>query len=229
MRSAGIILAPGFLNLGLLVRLVLWLASSLVFSIVFFREFWVSLPGMLSPSWVIGQHHAASWGILALCLVFLWHNRKAVWAKMSPNPNLVFVPVGLGLIAGAMLMPSLAGYQVFQVLLLLLGVFVIFFGRGARIPSILLTIYGFAISLPVAVERFAEVAYSQTAIVPLMGLMTILGYPIQNQGQWVHFTSTGGEPISVAITAACAGPVTMGVFLAIFALMTLDMPLPRNT
>ncbi|MEA3254096.1 MAG: DUF401 family protein, partial [Chloroflexota bacterium] len=41
------------------------------------------------------------------------------------------------------------------------------------------------ISFPLLVERFAGEAYSRTAIAPLMGLITILGYPMQNQAQWV--------------------------------------------
>jgi len=226
MKSSRTILASGPLNLEVPVRLLLWLVFSLTLSVIFFREFWASLPGMLSPSWVLGQHHAAPWGVLALCFVFLWLKRKQVRDKMRQGLSLVFIPIGLALMASALLMPSSRDYLVFQVLLASLGVFVVFFGRGAKIPSILLAIYGFAISFPLAVQRFAEHAYSLTAIAPVIGLMTTLGYSFQNQGQWVHFTSFTGESISVAITAACAGPATMGVFLAIFALMMLDMPLP---
>ena len=123
-------------------------------------------------------------------------------------------------------MPSSHDYLVFQVLLASLGVFIILFGKAVKIPSILLGIYGFAISFPLAIDRFAGDAYSRTAIAPVMGVMNALGYPMQSQGQWVYFTSSGGEAISVTITAGCAGPATMGVFVALFALMTLDMPLP---
>ena len=133
--------------------------------------------------------------------------------------------LGIALVLTAIFMPSFRAYLVFQVLLASLGVFVIFFGRGAKIPSILFTIYGFAITFPLAILRFAENAYSQTAITPAMGVMTSLGYPMQWQGQNVQFISYGGEPISVAVTIACAGPATMGVFIALFALMMLDMPL----
>ena len=230
-----------------ITSVMLWFFLSLALSLVFFREFWTSLPSMLSPSWVLGQHHASSWGVLILCFIFLWLKRKEVWKEMLESrqarklqvgrlkgwrvgnfTNLqTFKPVlGVGLVLGAVLMPSSQDYLVFQVLLASLGVFVILFGKGAKIPSILLGIYGFAISFPLAIQRFAEDAYSRTAIAPVMGVMTTLGYPLQNQGQWVHFTSSAGEPISVAITTGCAGPATMGVFIAIFALMMLDMPLP---
>ena len=226
MKNSRAILASDSLILKLPVRLLLWLVFSLTLSVIFFREFWASLPGMLSPSWVLGQYHAAPWGVLALCSVFLWLKRKQVWDKMRQGPSLVFIPIGLALMTIALLMPSSRDYLVFQVLLASLGVFVAFFSRGAKIPSILLAIYGFAISFPLAVQRFAEHAYSQAAIVPVTGLLTTLGYLLESEGQWVHFISFTGEPISVAITAACAGPTTMGVFLAIFSLMTLDMPLP---
>ena len=149
--------------------------------------------------------------------------------KINPafrSLSLKFALVGLALVVGAVLMPPSQDYVVFQVLLASLGIFIILFGKGARIPSILLSIYGFAISFPLAIGRFVPNAYSQTAIVPTMRVMTALGYPLQNVGQWVYFTSCGGEPVSVAITADCAGPATMGVFIALFALMMLDMPLP---
>lgn len=210
-------------------KLLLWLVLSLVLSFIFFWEFWTSLPTILSPDWIFGQYHVAPWGVLALCLIFLWLKRKEVWRQMSLRSTPAFVLVGLALVVGAVLMPSSQDYLIFQVLLASLGVFIILFGRGAKIPSMLLAIYGFAISFPLAIGRFAESAYSQTAIVPVMGLMTVLGYPLQNQGQLVHFISSGGESISVVVTAACAGPATMGVFMAIFALMMLDTPLsPRK-
>ena len=207
-------------------KLLLWLILSLAISLIFLQEFWSNLGTMLSPDWIFRQNHAAPWGVLGLCVIWLWLKRKNIGRDIELRQNPVFIPLGLALVVGAVLIPPSPDFLVFQVLLASLGVFVIFFGRGARIPSILLTIYGFAISFPLMIARFAEGAYSQTAITPLMGIMTTLGYQIENQGQWVHFISTSGEPISAVITAACAGPATMGVFIAIFALMMLDIPLP---
>ena len=207
-------------------KVLLWLILSLAISLIFLQEFWSNLGTMLSPDWIFRQNHAAPWGVLGLCGIWLWLKRKNIGRDIELRQNPVFIPLGLALVVGAVLIPPSPDFLVFQVLLASLGVFVIFFGRGARIPSILLTIYGFAISFPLMIARFAEAAYSQTAITPLMGIMTTLGYQIENQGQWVYFISTSGEPISAVITAACAGPATMGVFIAIFALMMLDIPLP---
>ncbi len=137
--------------------------------------------------------------------------------------------VGMGLVAGAILVPSSRDFMVFQVLLASLGVFVIFFGKAARIPSILLGIYGFVISFPLTIERFAELPYSMSAMKPMMWILNGLGYSLQSQRQWIHFTSSSGESVSVVVTAACAGPATMGVLIALFALMMLDTPLsPRK-
>ncbi len=219
-------------------KILLWLILSLTLSVIFFRDFWASLPTMLSPSWILGQHHASPWAVLVLCLIFLWLKRKEVWQRMnetkafrSLRADLAYyllnfeLPLGIAMVVVAILMPSSRDFLVFQVLLASLGIFTIIFGKAARIPTISLAVYCFAISFPLLIERFAEYAYSRTAIAPVMGVMTALGYPLQNEGQWVNLTSAAGEPIRVAITAACAGPATMGVFVAIFTLMMLDMPL----
>ena len=231
--------STGWLESRAFNRILLWLVLSLTLSIIFFLDFWASLPTILSPDWVLIQNNASPWAILALCLIFLWVKRQEVWQGMNENKTFqslraalasyLFhfqVPLGIAVVAGAILMPSSQDYVVFQVLLASLGIFIIVFGKAAKIPAILLAIYGSAISFPLLIERFAEDAYSRIAIVPVMAVTTTLGYPVQNEGQWVHLTSSSGEPITVAVTAACAGPATMGVFLALFVLMTLDMPLP---
>ncbi len=220
--SAGDNLAVGSLNF----RLAAWLGVSIAFSLLFFLRFWPILRAMLSPDWVFGQYHAAPWGVLTLCSIWLYLKRKEIWRGMQLGQSLVFIPVGLALVVGAVLMPHSREFLVFQVIMVWLGIFAIFFGKGARIPAILLGIYGFVITFPLMVVRFVEEAYARTAIAPLMWSMTRLGYPLGSEGQWVHFTSLTGEPISVVITTACAGPSTMGVFAAIFALMMLDIPLP---
>jgi len=209
-------------------KLVLWLVLSLALSLVFFRDFWVSLGTMLSPDWIFSEHHAAPWGVLGLCGIWLWLKRRDIRADTKFNfafYTLNFT-LGVGLIVAAVLMPPSRDFMVFQVLLASLGVFIILFGRAARLPALLLGIYGFVVSFPLLIERFAELPYATGAIKPVMWLLTGVGYPLQSAGQLVHFTSSGGEPILVTITAACAGPATMAVFIALFALMTLDTPLP---
>ncbi len=208
-----------------LKKVGLWFLVSLVLSVVFFRDFWTSLPAMLSPDWVLGQQHASPWGVFALCAIFIWFKRKALWKRMDQESGFAAIPLGLALIAGAIFIPSAQDYQVFRVLLAGLGVFVAFFGKAAVMPAILLAVYGFAISFPLVIQQFAEEAYARLDIAPLTWLMTALGYPLEATGQLLRFTTSSGEPIAVTVTVACAGPATMGVFIALFALMMLDIPL----
>jgi len=204
----------------------MWFVISLAISLVFCREFWTSLGTMLSADWIFGEHHAAPWGMLGLCGIVLWLKRRKLWQEMKPRTNLFFVLPGVALVAGAIFIPSTQDFLVFQVLLASLGVFVILFGRAAKIPTVLLGIYGFVISFPLTVDRFAKLPYTMSVIKPLMWTIERLGHTIESQGQWIHFTSYTGESISALVTTACAGPVTMALFLAIFTLMMFDMPLP---
>ncbi len=207
-------------------KILLWLIPSLAISLIFFRGFWTNLPTMLSPDFIFGQYHATPVGVLGLCVIFLWLKKKELLSRMSLRFSPLYTAVGLFLVAGALGIPSQPDYVVFQVMLASLGVFVIFFGRAAKIPFILVGVYGFAISFPEVIAKYAESPYSQTSIVPTFSLLHALGYPIVVSGQWVRFISSGGEPISVTVTSACAGPATMAVFLSIFVLMMTDSPLP---
>ncbi|MFC2015002.1 archaeosortase/exosortase family protein [Chloroflexota bacterium] len=215
------------------IKTGLWLLLSLALSILLFRDFWVELPVILSPQWIFGEYHVAPWGILALCLAFLWLKRKEVWEEMRRSGSSYkrgiiagVVLIGLALIAIAVLIPVSRNYLVFKVLLASLALFGIFFFRAIKIPVVLFTIYGFVITFPLLIQRFAEYAYSQTALIPMMGIMNLLGYQIQTQGRVLSFTSISGETVSAAITTACAGPATMAVFIALFVLMMMDRPLP---
>ncbi len=208
------------------VRLSIWLLGSLAISLIFFRDFWASLPQVLTPDWLLGQHHAAPWGVLGLCVIWVWLKRKQIAAEMEARSSLLFVALGVMAIVLAVLIPESADFAVFRVLLASVGVYAILMGKGVRIPVILLGVYGFVAAFPPFVERYIQIPYAMTAIKPLLGILNIFGYEYDSQVQWLRFISVSGEPVSVSITAACAGPTTMAVFLAIFALMMLDIPLP---
>ena len=161
-----------------LLRLSMWFLISLVISLVFFREFWTSLGTMLSPDWIFGQHHAAPWGMLGLCGIALWLKRRKLWQEMTLRANLVFILPGVALVVGAIFIPSNQDFLVFQVLLASLGVFVLLFGKAAKIPTVLLGIYGFVISFPLIIERFAELPYALSAVKPLIWIIERLGHTL---------------------------------------------------
>ena len=58
------------------------------------------------------------------------------------------------------------------------------------------------------------------------GITRMLGLPITGEGVVIHFTSLTGNAISTTIVPGCAGYATIGVFIALFALMMLDIRLP---
>jgi len=217
-------------------KLAVWLVLSLAISIIFFRDFWVAVPHLLSPDYIL-KWHASPWGILGLCIIFLIIKRKEVNLEAGFTTKLfrTNLPctilrsiIGIGLITGAVLIPSSDDNLIFSILLSTLGVFVVIFGKGARIPVILLVIYGFGVFFPIAIEHLAAEAYTGLVLIPLIAVMHVFNLPITNQGHLISFTGAGGEPISLTVTTDCAGPATMAVFICLFALMMLDRPLPSR-
>lgn len=231
-----------WLRSGTGIRTVIWIFLCLGLSLILFRDFWFSLPRMLSPDWVFGNNHASSWGVLALCLAFLWIKRQQLYTGITRNKkfkttnvktaltfyilNIETLLVAL-LITSALFIPSTNDLAMLRVLLLWLAIFIFVFGiEASKIPAILLTLYAFVILFPLAIYRFAEEPYTMIALVPLTALLDLLGYPLQSNGQILHLISSNGETISVLVSGACAGPTTMAVFIALFVLMMLDVPLP---
>jgi len=221
-------------------KIVMWLLFSLMLSVVLLRDFWTEILVILSPNWVFGEYHVAPWGIIILCFAFIWLKRRDLWGEMNQSDKsyvrwdnyhksktrIGMILISFILIAGAALLPVSRDYLVFKILLASLGIFGIFFFKAVKIPAILLAIYGMVITFPLMIQHFFEYSYSQTALIPLMKIINFLGYQIQNQGNIIGLSTIGGESIYTTITTACAGPTTMVVFIALYALMMLDRPLP---
>lgn len=208
------------------VGLGLWLLLSLGLSYLLVPELWSSIGTLVSPKYVFGQLHASPWGVLGLCLLWLYRHRRGVGEGMGVGAGPVFLLLGAGLAAAAALLPDGRDWLVLRGLLVGLGVFTALFGRAARLPTVLAAIYALSLSLPLMAEELAAVSYARAQVVPLVGLLEGLGLPVSAQGQWLLLTTVSGQPVRALVTAACAGPVTMGVFLALFSLMVLDTPLP---
>jgi exosortase/archaeosortase family protein len=218
-----------WLDSGTKIRVLVFALLCVSLSLLFFRDFWQSLPYMLSPGRVFGENHAAPWGVLVLCLLFLWAKRGAIldaknWERKESALSSVLV--GVVLATGAVFVPPSGDGVVFRVLLAWLGVFVAVFGRtAARIPALLLTIYCFVITFPLAIYHFAEAPYTTASVIPLKALLNLLGFPLQSDGQIIAITGSSSESVSAFVSGGCAGPATMAVFLALFTLMMLDTPL----
>ncbi len=107
-----------------------------------------------------------------------------------------------------------------------LGIFALIFAGAAIIPSILLTIYGFRVAFPILVNKWVGQPSALFVANIVTGFTRMVGVPIANDKVVIHFTNITGKTISTAIVPGCAGYATIGVFVALFALMMLDIRLP---
>jgi len=209
-------------------KLALWIALCAATSAIFFREFWTNITFILS--WDYAQAYGVfPWVVLALCALMIWAKRRTILEKLQTSRlSPPFILAGLSLFALAVVPPTSEQYIVLQLLLAFLGIFTILFGEATFIPTILLAIYGLTSILPVAVSRFAGYHYALATTVPLVAILKLFGFPITNQGVAIHLTNPSGQDTYATVDASCAGGESMAVFLAIFALMTLDVMLPTK-
>jgi exosortase/archaeosortase family protein len=117
---------------------------------------------------------------------------------------------------------------VFEMLLAFLGLFIIFFGGAALYPGILLGIFGFSVGFPIVLSRYLEMQYSLATVWIVSGALKIAGFEFITQGQMINYFSSNGREISLLVDSACSGSGSMSIFIALFALMTLDVKLPRK-
>lgn len=214
-----------YLN-SLKVKTGVWVISSLLAIFLFGRSFWQ--PQMFSWQWIVAEHHLSPWGILVICVIFLIVKRKEAFRELPRRNALINIATGLFLAIAAIFIPSSRDFFVFKLLLVSLGIFTIVFRKFIILPILLLGVYGFAIAFPLFIQNHADYWYTQTAAAPLAWIINLFDYPIHIKMQQVFFTSTTGNNIGVAISSACAGPATMAVFLALFAIMVIDKPLSNN-
>jgi exosortase/archaeosortase family protein len=208
------------------VRLVIWAAACLAISIIFFGELWLKLPKWLSPQG-LQSYGVFHWAVLCLCVLWLWLKRKDIvpWMRTA-SLSLSFILAGAALLAMSVFLPRRDELLIFLMLLGWLGSFTIIFSRASLVPGILLAIYGFTVAFPLLRTGWlgepAAVAAASTAT----AILKVFGLPITSQGLTLHCTSVTGDAISTTITPGCAGWETIGVFIALFSLMMLDVRLP---
>jgi exosortase/archaeosortase family protein len=206
-------------------RLVVWIASCLVISIAAFGDLWTMLPEWLSSAG-LQRYGVFHWGVLGLCGVWLLLKRKDIIAQMSRARTSFFYIIGGAILVGlSVLLPGHENFLVFLMLLGWLGVFSILFGRACTIPSILLAVYLFGVAFPMlAIAWFGEpAALAVSTTVAATG--KILGIEIARQEAILQFNSLDGSPVSVFVSTGCAGFATIGAFIALFALIMLDVRL----
>jgi len=207
-------------------RLIIWLAACLAISIASFGELWTKLPEWLSPEG-LQRHGVFHWGVLGLCILWLWLKRRDIWPRMqTARPSLPFLLAGVALLALSIFLPRSDDFLVFLMLVGWLGIFTMIFIRASIIPTMLLGIYGFSLVFPILTNRWLGEPSAILVTNTVVAISQMLGLPVTSQGQVLHLTSLSGDAISTTVSAECAGYATIGVFIALFALMMLDIRLP---
>ncbi len=140
--------------------------------------------------------------------------------------SLPFVLACVALVALSVLLPRSDDFLVFLMLLGWLGVFAIVFAGACIIPSILLAIYGFSVVFPILMIRWLGEPSARLTTNTVAAITRMVGLPVTSEGIVLHCTSLTGDVISTAIVPGCVGYATIGVFIALFALMMLDIRLP---
>lgn len=161
--------------------------------------------------------------ILFLCAFFLISKRK----ELSPaNNSINFSISGIIIYIISFFMPANAPeFEIFRLLLAWVGLAFVFFGEAASLPALLLCILGFGIAFPKLVDATVGIAYAQfsTWIAYNIGSFFI---PIMQGDTVISMITLSGERLVMIINEACSGSASMSVFLVIFMLMSLDLPLP---
>lgn len=207
-------------------RLVIWLAACLAIAIIPFGELWAKLPQWLSPEG-LQRYGVFHWGVLCLCVLWLWLKRTAIFPRMQvATLSLPFILSGVALLALAISLPRRDDFLVFLMLLGFLSIFTIIFSQACIIPSILLAIYGFSVAFPIVMMAWLGEPSAMLVTNTVTAITSLLGLPVSSQGPVLQFQSLTGEAISTTVTPGCAGYQTVGVFIALFSLMMLDIRLP---
>ena len=209
-------------------KLWLWALSCFVISFLF-------LDKVRMPTWSYLQSCGFyPWAVLLLCMLWLYNKRGEQMERMrsesEKSAGLPYILLGASILAVSLLMPrdvGLAGV-VFEMLLAYLGIFIILFGRAAILPGVLLGIYGFSVGFPVAIARYLDLQYSLATVWMVVAALKTSGFQLVSQGQMIRFPNINGSEISIFVNAACSGSASMTIFIAIFALMMLDIRLSNK-
>jgi exosortase/archaeosortase family protein len=207
-----------------LAPVAVWLALALVAGATAYRTSVAQVAAVAAdPLRVVDQRMVHLWGVLALVLAGLLMKGRAIAADLPPvvratRARFGWLALGLVSLAGSAALPPpgalLAG---------LLGLFAICCGGAARWPAYLMGVYLVGAAFPLMAERWLDAPLGIATAAPVAGILHAAGYPIARSGYTIATELAGGQVIQVLITAACAGPATLGVFIAIFALMAADV------
>lgn len=201
-------------------KLLVWIAISIAISVIRIH--------FLQNNIVVEEPFTAHpFVILMLCAVFGWLKKDAILSQMN-NEGMLDEPsymiAGVLITALSLLMPlsSNLAFAIFTILLMCIGLFMVFFGAAAYLPSLLLLVYGFSISFPKILDEYLGTQYALVTT-NIVAHIAALFYPVGFEGQVLSVTNPESVKDLLYIDVGCSGSASIAIFLTVFALMLLDM------
>jgi exosortase/archaeosortase family protein len=145
---------------------------------------------------------------------------------MLDEPSYIIAGVFIVIISLLIPLSSNLAFAIFTIFLLCIGLFMVFFKAAAYLPSLLLFVYGFSISLPKILDEYLGTQYALVTT-NIVAHVAALFYPVGFEGQVLSVTNPEGVKDLLYIDAGCSGSASIAIFLTVFALMLLDIK-PRN-
>lgn len=170
--------------------------------------------------------------ILMLCIAFGWLKKDTILSQMNYEGMLAepsYMIAGVFITALSLLMPlsANAAFAIFTIFLMCIGLFMVFFGAAAYMPSLLLFVYGFSISVPRIIDEYLGTQYALITT-NIVAHVAALFYPVGFEGQVLSVTNPEGVKDLLYIDVGCSGSASIAIFLTVFALMLLDIKPRKN-
>ncbi len=207
-------------------KILTWICVSSVLTGIFLIQGGFSFD-KISPSY-IEKTGAYPYVVLGMCILVLYLNRSYIVSSMEMEIRKSHIILGISLAVISIFLPANEPpIQIFTILLLWLGIFTALFGRAAFMPLALAGIYGFALLFPPILSESGALFPLTTTIVLVSVLQPLI--PISNQGQTIHFLDIAGRNQAYFVDAGCSGSASLAIFLSLFFLMMLDIPLSKKS
>jgi|GEM_PF-2558513 len=175
-----------------------------------------------------GLYH---WVVLLLCIIFFVKSNIVGSYKLNKYVDFKssYFALGCALILLSIFIPQNIDlpYNLFKILLGYIGIYFLLTGKSALLPLYLLTIYGFSIAFPELTEHLNSDTF-QHIIAWITVKISSVFISVSLLNNTIEINSLTNENIVIIINAACTGVAALALFVAIFALMNLDMPLPKQ-
>ena len=170
--------------------------------------------------------------VLLLCIIFFIAKSNIKESYRISNDQeieLIYFISGIVLILLSIFMPKNIDlpYIIFKIILGYLGIYVLIVGKFAILPTYLLSIYGFSIAFPEFAEQHTSETFLQFITWITVKISSIF-IPVNFSNYTIIIISLSTENILIIINTACTGVAALALFIAIFALMMADIPLPMR-